>query len=106
MGAQPRCLLSKLDAICATVGQLTTAVEELFAEHEQAVIIVSFPGAGALTGARPLAEIGDDATRFSAPRTPQRRSWPHTRGDPISASRGQMDVDDAVRQPGVVQQSI
>jgi transposase len=64
MGSQLRCLLDQLDAICSAVDQLTAAVEELFAEHHQAPIFVSFPGAGALTAARLLAEIGDDSSRF------------------------------------------
>ena len=64
MGTQLRCLLDQLDAICSAVDQLTAAVEELFAEHHQAPIFVSFPGAGALTAARLLAEIGDDSSRF------------------------------------------
>ena len=33
-------------------------------EHPDAGIITSFPGLGALTGARVLAEIGDDRSRF------------------------------------------
>jgi transposase len=64
MGAQLVCLLGQLDAICSSVDTLTTAVETLFAEHHQASVFISFPGAGALTAARLLAEIGDDAARF------------------------------------------
>jgi hypothetical protein len=45
MGTQLRCLLDQLDAICSAVDQLTDAVEQLFAEHHQAPIFVSFPGA-------------------------------------------------------------
>jgi transposase len=37
----------------------------LFNLHPDAGIITSFPGLGALTGARVLAEIGDDRSRFS-----------------------------------------
>ena len=33
--------------------------------HPDAGIITSFPGLGALTGARVLAEIGDDRSRFA-----------------------------------------
>ena len=36
-----------------------------FAQHPHAEIITSFPGVGLLTGARVLAEIGDDPTRFT-----------------------------------------
>src|SRR5271165_1627322 len=35
-----------------------------FNQHPDAGIITSFPGIGALTGARVLAEIGDDRSRF------------------------------------------
>ena len=64
MGVQLRGLIRQLDAICDTVDELTARVEAMFVEHRQASIITSFPGAGALTGARLLAEIGDDPNRF------------------------------------------
>jgi transposase len=57
-------LLAQLDAICASVDALTTSAEELFAAQPSAAIIASFPGVGALTEARLLAEIGDDPTRL------------------------------------------
>jgi transposase len=41
---------------------------EQFLEHRSAPVLVSFPGVGALTGARLLAEIGDDEHRFAASR--------------------------------------
>lgn len=65
MGAQLQCLVGQLDAICASVEALTESAEALFAEHSNAPILLSFPGAGALTGARLLAEIGDDPERFA-----------------------------------------
>ena len=40
----------------------------MFLAHPQAPIDPSFPGAGALTGARLLGEIGDDPTRFATAR--------------------------------------
>ena len=43
---------------------LEHAVTESFNQHPDAGIITSFPGLGALTGARVLAEIGDDRSRF------------------------------------------
>lgn len=64
MGVQLQGLISQLDAICGAVDELTVHVETMFAEHDQARVFASFPGAGALTGARLLAEIGDDPTRF------------------------------------------
>jgi hypothetical protein len=39
--------------------------EAAFAAHPDATIIASFPGIGAPTGARILAEIGDDRSRFA-----------------------------------------
>jgi hypothetical protein len=36
-----------------------------FEQHPDAAIIVSFPGLGMLAGARVLAEIGDDRSRFT-----------------------------------------
>lgn len=38
---------------------------ESFETHPDAEIIISFPGLGSLTGARVLAEIGDDRSRFT-----------------------------------------
>jgi transposase len=65
MGRQLIGLIGQLDAICQSVEQLTDAAEGAFAAHGQASVIVSFPGVGALTGARLLAEIGDDPKRFA-----------------------------------------
>ena len=45
-------------------GDLEQAVTESFNQHPDAGIITSFPGLGTLTGARVLAEIGDDRSRF------------------------------------------
>ena len=42
----------------------STPPPESFNLHPDAGIITSFPGLGALTGARVLAEIGDDRSRF------------------------------------------
>ncbi|OJF16019.1 transposase [Couchioplanes caeruleus subsp. caeruleus] len=44
---------------------LAAAVEEVFAKHPSSDVITSFPGLGPLVGARLLAELGDDPTRFS-----------------------------------------
>lgn len=40
-------------------------MEEVFPQHPDAEIILSFPGLGTQLGARVLAEIGDDRTRFA-----------------------------------------
>ena len=64
MGRQALALLGQLDAACAAAADLERAVTESFSLHPDAGIITSFPGLGALTGARVLAEIGDDRSRF------------------------------------------
>ena len=64
MGKQTIALLRQLDAACASAGELEQAATESFNQHPDAGIITSFPGIGALTGARVLAEIGDDRSRF------------------------------------------
>jgi transposase len=65
MGRQALALLRQLDAACAAAADLEQAATESFNQHPDAGIITSFPGLGALTGARVLAEIGDDRSRFS-----------------------------------------
>ena len=64
MGRQALALLGQLDAACAAADDLEHAVTQSFNLHPDAGIITSFPGLGALTGARVLAEIGDDRSRF------------------------------------------
>ena len=64
MGKQTLALLGQLDAACASADELERAVTESFSLHPDAGIITSFPGLGPLTGARVLAEIGDDRSRF------------------------------------------
>jgi transposase len=61
---QALALLRQLDAACQSADDLQQAAEESFSQHPDAGIITSFPGIGALTGARVLAEIGDDRSRF------------------------------------------
>ncbi len=64
MGRQALALLGQLDAACAAADGLEQAATQSFNLHPDAGIITSFPGLGALTGARVLAEIGDDRSRF------------------------------------------
>jgi transposase len=64
MGRQTLALLGQLEAACTAAEDLEQAVTESFNLHPDAGIITSFPGLGALTGARVLAEIGDDRSRF------------------------------------------
>jgi hypothetical protein len=64
MGRQALALLRQLDAACAAADDLEQATVESFNQHPDAGIITSFPGLGPLTGARVLAETGDDRSRF------------------------------------------
>lgn len=54
-----------LDAACAGADELEQAVTEEFRKHPDHAVITSFPGLADLTGARVLAEIGDDRDRFA-----------------------------------------
>jgi transposase len=64
MGQQALALLRQLDAACSGADDLEQAAVASFNQHPDAGIITSFPGLGPLTGARVLAEIGDDRSRF------------------------------------------
>src|SRR5258708_25360525 len=65
MGRQALALLGQLNAACAAADELEQATIEPFNQHPDAEIITSFPGLGPLTGARVLAETGDDRSRFA-----------------------------------------
>ena len=69
MGAQALRLLATLNTECDSVDQLGHAVTVAFAAHPDHQIITSFTGLGDLTGARVLAEIGDDRDRFADARS-------------------------------------
>jgi len=64
-GRQATALLRLLDAACDALDDLTTATAEAFATHPDYTIITSFPGLADTSGARVLAEIGDDRGRFA-----------------------------------------
>ena len=94
MGQQALALLRQLDAACASADDLEQAAVASFNQHPDAGIITSFPGLGALTGARVLAEIGDDRSRFAGCQRPQglrrrraRSPAPPARQDPSPAAR-------------------
>jgi transposase len=65
MGRQTQALLRQLDAAATAASDLEHAAIESFNQHPDAGIITSFPGLGSLTGARVLAETGDDRSRFA-----------------------------------------
>lgn len=54
-----------MDAACTSSNDLTEVAVEAFETHPDAKIITRFPGLGSLTGARVLAEIEDDRSRFA-----------------------------------------
>lgn len=55
----------QLAAACQAADDLADAAEACFHQHADNEILLSFPGLGPLLGARVLAEIGDDRTRFT-----------------------------------------
>lgn len=65
MGTRLLALIRQLDAACVAADELAAEVEASFRAHPDAEILLSFPGLGVLTGARVLAEIGDDRARFA-----------------------------------------
>jgi transposase len=65
MGRQAIALLAMLDAACAGADDLEQAATEEFRKHPDYAVITSFPGLAEVTGARILAEIGDDRDRFA-----------------------------------------
>ncbi|WP_331751602.1 IS110 family transposase (plasmid) [Streptomyces globisporus] len=65
MGRQMLGLLRQFDAACRTVDDLADATEKAFRQHPDSEVMLSFPGLGVQLGARILAEIGDDRSRFA-----------------------------------------
>ncbi|MFR9774366.1 IS110 family transposase [Nocardia sp. SC052] len=65
MGRQALALLAMLDAACSGADDLEQAAAEEFRKHPDYAVITSFPGLAEVTGARVLAEIGDDRDRFA-----------------------------------------
>lgn len=68
MGRQALALLAMLDAACAGADDLEESSVAEFRKHADHDIIVSFPGLSETSGARVLAEIGDDRARFPTAR--------------------------------------
>lgn len=65
MGCQACALLATLNTECVNADNLNESAAEAFRNHPDYTIITSFPGLGEATGARVLAEIGDDRGRFA-----------------------------------------
>jgi hypothetical protein len=66
MGQHAVALLAVLNTACSSVDELGHASAELFQIHPDYAVITSFPGLADSTGARMLAEIGDDLGDSSA----------------------------------------
>jgi transposase len=64
MGRQVITLVRRLVIACANADQLADDVTAAFSQHPAAPVITSFPGLGPVSGARILAELGDDPARF------------------------------------------
>jgi transposase len=66
MGQQVLALLAQLQAACqAADDPCPRPPSRSIGRHPDYQIITSFPGLGELTGARVLAELGDDRSRFT-----------------------------------------
>ncbi|WP_163696057.1 IS110 family RNA-guided transposase [Mycolicibacterium sarraceniae] len=65
MGRHVLAMLAALNTACSNVEDLGQAAAEAFQHHPDYAIITSFPGLADSTGARLLAEIGDDRARFA-----------------------------------------
>ncbi|MEV6847965.1 transposase [Actinoplanes sp. NPDC051411] len=65
LGTQALALLATLNVECTSVDQLAEAAIEAFRQHPDHAVLTSFPGLADVTGARVLAEIGDDRARFA-----------------------------------------
>lgn len=65
MGHQTSALLRQFDATCQSSDELAEATETAFLAHPDAPIITSLPGPSVMSGARVLAQIGDDRGRFA-----------------------------------------
>jgi len=85
MGRQALALLAMLDAACTGADELAQTAAEEFRKHPDYAVITSFPGLADLTGARVLAEIGDDRDRFAddrAAQDPRQQPGPPARSRP------------------------
>jgi len=65
MGQHATAQLHALDTAVVNVTRLEQQLQTAFEQHPDAEIITSFPGLSTVLGARILAEMGDDRTRFA-----------------------------------------
>jgi hypothetical protein len=86
--ASVRALAAVLAVLDAQVACLQREVEAHFGLHPAVRIIVSQPGLGAVTGARVLAEFGDDPDRYTSAKA--RKNYAAT--SPITRASGKKKV--------------
>ncbi|GAA2067965.1 IS110 family transposase [Catenulispora yoronensis] len=86
--ASVRALAAVLTVLDAQVATLQQEVEAHFGLHPAARIIISQPGLGAVTGARVLAEFGDDPHRYTSAKA--RKNYAAT--SPITRASGKKRV--------------
>lgn len=67
-GHQLLAMLKQLDATCQAADDLAEAATTAFHPQADSEILLSFPGLGPMLGARDLAKLGDDRTRFTVAR--------------------------------------
>ncbi len=67
-GHQLLAMLKQLDATCQAADDLAEAATTAFHPHADSEILLSFPGLEPMLGARDLAKLGDDRTRFTVAR--------------------------------------
>lgn len=84
MGAHLTALITQLDAACAALDTLAATLTDAFERHPDAKIITSFPGLSTISGARLLAELGDDRARF----TDARALKAYTGAAPVTRASG------------------
>jgi transposase len=59
-------LVRVIEAMGSSIGELEAAMTIEFETHKAAEILTAIPGLGSVLGARVLAEIGDDPSRFAS----------------------------------------
>ena len=130
-GAAVTALVGVIAALNVQLEQLSGQLQRHFEQHPDAEIVASQPGLGVILGARVVAALGDDPTRYpilrparttpAPPRSPARpatarswsRGWPATGGWPmplpvgvlcLTASPGARADDDRCRAAGKTHQ--
>jgi transposase len=86
--ASARALIAVLGTLNEQVKTLQGPVEAYFGQHPDAEIILSQPGLGPVLGARVLAELGDDPSRYASAKA--RKNYAGT--SPITRASGKKKV--------------